>query len=109
MVAYTPETYVVQYGTSSDFLRNRSDELQGQMDFTAKNKMYSIQLNDLIPDTTYYYKVVSNNTHGSTSSIVQNFTTENGKPINLIRVHTYNVPECINIRKTCSSFSYQNK
>ena len=87
MVAYTPETYVVQYGTSSDFLRNRSDELPGKMDFTARNQMYSIQLNELIPSTTYYYKVVAKNTYGSTSSIVGNFMTENGKPINLINTY----------------------
>ena len=85
MVAYTPETYVVQYRTSNDSLRNRSDEVQGQMDFTARNQMYSIQLNELIPNTPYYYEVVAKNTYGSTSSIVGNFTTENGKPINLIK------------------------
>ena len=87
MVAYTPETYVVQYGTSSDSLRNRSDELPGQMDFTARDQEYSVQLNELIPNTTYYYKVIAKNTRGSTSSIVGNFTTENGKPINLINTY----------------------
>ena len=87
MVAYTPETYVVQYGTSSDSLRNRSDELPGKMDFTARDQEYSVQLNELIPNTTYYYKVIAKNTQGSTSSIVGNFTTENGKPINLINTY----------------------
>ena len=91
MVAYTPETYVAQYGTSSGSLRNKSDELPGKMDFTARDQEYSVRLNELIPNTTCYYKVIAKNTQGCTSSIVWNFTTENGKPINLINTMLLNV------------------
>ena len=74
-IAYTPETYTLHFGTSSDSLAPFSQQLQSGENFTATNLQFSIQLTGLSAGTRYYYQVVAVNSVGSTQSTINNFTT----------------------------------
>ena len=74
-IAYTPETYVVKYGTSQDSLDMTSHQTHSGGDITVVNQMYSVQLSSLEPVTQYYYQVVATNTARSRSSTPHMFTT----------------------------------
>ena len=74
-IAFTPETYVVHYGTSMDRLDSMSD-VNTSTNFTAQNYKFSIQLNGLTPNTMYFYVVHSTNSNGTVFSQIANFTTE---------------------------------
>ena len=75
-IAYTPETYVVEYGTSQDSLGLTSGSQHSGPDITVTDVTYSVQLSNLEPATTYHYRVVATNTADrSTASGVQSFTT----------------------------------
>ena len=75
-IAYTPETYVVEYGTSQDSLDITSDPTHSGGDITIANVTYSVTLSDLRENTTYYVHIVATNTAGrSTTSSVERFTT----------------------------------
>ena len=75
-IAFTPETYVVHYGTSMDSLGNRSDPIMGLSNFTTMNYKFLITLTALTPNTVYFYYINSTNTLGSDVSQIANFTTE---------------------------------
>ena len=76
-IAYTPETYVVEYGTSQDSLDMTSDPTHSGEDITVVNQMYLVQLSNLEPVTQYYYQVVATNTALSHLSTPHMFTTLN--------------------------------
>ena len=75
MIAYTPETYTVHFGTSSGSLTNSSQQRQSGDNFTATNLQFSVQLTGLAAGTTYYYQVVAVNSVGSNQSTVEQFRT----------------------------------
>ena len=67
-LSYDPETYVVEYGTDMD---NLNLNTAGTMvtsggDITLENFIRSVQLNDLVFNTDYYYRMVATNSAGST-------------------------------------------
>ena len=72
-ISYSPETYVVQYGTSRDSLIHNSrstDSEEGEM------MSYSVELSGLRDNTTYYVQVLATNTaQRSNRSCVLGFTT----------------------------------
>ena len=72
-ISYSPETYVVQYGTSRDSLIHNSgstDSEEGEM------MSYSVELSGLRDNTTYYVQVLATNTaQRSNRSSVLGFTT----------------------------------
>ena len=74
-IAYTPETYTVNFGTSLGSLTNVTQQQQSGDNFTATNLPFSVQLTGLSAGTTYYYQVVAMNSVGSTASVEQSFTT----------------------------------
>ena len=75
-IAYTTETYVVEYGTSQDSLDMTSDPTHSGEDITIANVTFSVTLLDLRENTTYYVHIVATNTAGrSTTSSVQRFMT----------------------------------
>ena len=81
-IAFTPETYVVHYGTNMDTLGNRSDAITGLINFTATNYEFSITLTALTPNTVYFYRINSTNSLGSDVSQIANFTTQiEGRPL----------------------------
>ena len=75
-IAYTPETYVVEYGTSQDSLDMTSDPTHSGEDIAIANVTYSVTLSDLRENTTYYVHIVATNTADrSNTSSVERFTT----------------------------------
>ena len=71
-ISYSPETYVVQYGTSRDSLIHNSSSTDSEEEVMT----YSVELSDLRDNTTYYVQVLATNTaQRSNRSTVHNFTT----------------------------------
>ena len=60
-IAYTPETYTVEYGTASDSLGLSGDTVNTGADIKQVNKEYSVELKNLWPGTKYYYAVTAQN------------------------------------------------
>ena len=75
IIAYTPETYVVNYGTSMTSLDLTSAMVMSGSDFEAVNQVFSVALTGLVKTTTYFYQVVATNGQDSTSSDIQSFST----------------------------------
>ena len=75
MIAYTPESYVVNYGTDINMLNSMSEMMYSGENFTAENLTFSVQLTDLNFATNYSYQLVETNSFMSTSSDVMTFTT----------------------------------
>ena len=75
MIAYSPETYTVYFGTSPGLLTNFSQQLQSGDNFTATNLPFSVQLTGLSAGTRYYYQVEAMNTVAFNQSTVQQFIT----------------------------------
>ena len=63
-IAYTPETYVVEYGTSEDNLNLTSDSQHSGPNISIGSRSYSVQLSGLRVATLYYFSVVATNTVG---------------------------------------------
>ena len=71
-ISYSPETYVVQYGTSRETLVHNSSRRASEVDTTT----YSVPLSGLRDNTTYYVQVLATNTAlRSNRSSVESFTT----------------------------------
>ena len=75
IIAYTPETYVMNYGISMHSLDLMSDPVESGSNFEAVNQVFSVALTGLVDSTTYFYQMVVTNGQGSTSSDVQSFIT----------------------------------
>ena len=74
-IAYTPETYIIQYGLTETFLTNTSDIVSGSSDIMATNQLYSVRLSNLELLTDYFYQVVAMNSFDSNTSETAVFTT----------------------------------
>ena len=71
-ISYSPETYVVQYGTSRDSLIHNSSSTRSEEEVMT----YSVELSGLRDNTTYYVQVLATNTaQRSNRSTVHTFTT----------------------------------
>ena len=60
-IAYDPEMYRVEFGTTQTILNRTSTEVTGSNELTTTNQRYTVELSDLLSETTYYYRVVSTN------------------------------------------------
>ena len=60
-VAYTPETYVVEYSTTSDFLNPAAESVASGDDIGIVDKTYSVELKELAPGNKYHFVVVAIN------------------------------------------------
>ena len=70
-ISYSPETYVVQYGTSRETLVHNSSRRASEVGTTT----YSVSLSGLRDNTTYYVQVLATNTAlRSSRSSVESFT-----------------------------------
>ena len=74
-IAYTPETYIVMYGTDESNLNQTSEEEMGETDINAVDTLFAVTLSNLQAVTTYYYRVVATNSYDSTESGVNIVTT----------------------------------
>ena len=71
-ISYSPETYIVQYGTSRETLVHNSSRRASEVGTTT----YSVPLSGLRDNTTYYVQVLATNTAlRSSRSTVESFTT----------------------------------
>ena len=71
-ISYSPETYVVQYGTSRETLVHNSSRRASEVGTTT----YSVPLSGVRDNTTYYVQVLATNTAlRSSRSSVESFTT----------------------------------
>ena len=70
-ISYSPETYVVQYGTSRETLVHNSSRRASEVGTTT----HSVPLSGLRDNTTYYVQVLATNTAlRSSRSSVESFT-----------------------------------
>ncbi len=74
-LAYTQEQYNVNYGTARDSLDQTSPTLSSTTDISASNITYDMPLQDLAPNTAYYFQLHSMNTYETTTSGIMAFTT----------------------------------
>ena len=77
-IAYTPESYVVMYGTSTDTLDQTSETVKGSDDITSTNKRFSVVLRNLNRNMTFYFQIDATNSFGSNPSELMMFSTETG-------------------------------
>ena len=74
-VSYTPENYQIRYGLTEANLDQASQIVDGGTDLVSTNQVFSVGLTGLLPDTNYYWIVVSNNSFASTESSIGTFLT----------------------------------
>ena len=74
-VAYTNESYVVQYRKDMSDLANASPPVDGGTDFSAIDQDFETRIEGLEAYTKYYFTVVAINSEGNTSSLQEMFTT----------------------------------
>ena len=75
-IAYTPETYVVIYGTSREMLGKTSSQQRSTgPDISASSLSVTLPLSGLMPETAYHYTVNASNSYSSTLYDIQTFTT----------------------------------
>jgi hypothetical protein len=79
-LAYAQEQYTISYSTTRESLTQSSPVLSSSTDITASNITYDISIQDLTPNTVYYFQLLSTNMYGMTSSSIMMFRTlEAGK------------------------------
>ena len=79
-VSYTPEIYIVHYGTSDSDQIESSQTVHGptqlQEILDINGSEYRVTLTDLKPYTQYYYYVSATNTEGSSNSTLEYLITD---------------------------------
>ena len=99
-IAYTPETYMIEYGTDKDTLGLFGKAISSGTDIEIVNKVYCVTLKNLKPGTKYYYVVTAQNSAGMNRSVPASFyTKESGKKV----VHT--LQSCLIYVFSCMHFS----
>ena len=74
-IAYTPETYQIYHGTDETMLDLSSKTVTGSSDLEVINQVFTVDLTELIHDTTYYYQVIATNSYTTTESDITTFMT----------------------------------
>ena len=76
-ISYSPEHYVVTYGTDENNLTQNTSSIHSGDDIDINNTSYSVILNGLKDETIYYVQVLAINTANKTKrSMIESFTTE---------------------------------
>lgn len=80
-IAYTTESYYIEYGRSSDSLSTKSDSVNGSTELTDIDLEYSANITGLQPFTQYYYRLVTSNSFTTSQTAIQTSqTSETGNP-----------------------------
>lgn len=74
-IAYDQEFYTVRYSINTSLFNQATAQVSGVSDLSQNNTVLTVQLTGLTHNTTYYYQVISSNSHGSTESAVASFLT----------------------------------
>ena len=74
-VAYTNESYIVQYGKDANGLASASPLVDGGIDFSTVDQEFETIIEGLKTDTQYYFTVLAINSEGNVSSVQGTFTT----------------------------------
>ena len=85
ILAFTPEIYVIHYGTDRESLDLTSERVESESIFGMENVTFCVQLTPITHGITYYYQVEATNTESSTLSPVQSFMITTGKANILIQ------------------------
>jgi hypothetical protein len=81
-IAYTPETYNINYtGLELQSTLRSTSPVMSPNNITAVDEKYQITLSNLEEANTYNFSVISTNCIGSTSTVVMNFTTLPALPV----------------------------
>lgn len=67
-IVYTPESYLVVYGTQPDSLFSSTETLSSGDDITATERVYAVELKHLDPGTKYYFFVAAVNSYNSSKT-----------------------------------------
>ena len=81
-LAYTQEQYTINFGTTRDSLSRSSPILSSTTDISASNVTYDISIQDLSPNTAYYFQIRIMNSYGETTTGIMTFTTSEAGKIN---------------------------
>ena len=75
LISYTPEQYMIRYGLVFNILDQTSTTVNGNRDVSVANETQVLVVDSLLPETTYYFRVIARNVFGSTQSEIGTFTT----------------------------------
>ena len=66
---------MIQYGLRLNILNQTSTTVNGNRDVSVANETQVLVVDSLLPETTYYFRVIARNAFGSTQSEIGTFTT----------------------------------
>ena len=66
---------MIQYGLLLNILNQTSTTVNGNRDVSVANETHVVVVDSLLPETTYYFRVIARNAFGSTQSEIGTFTT----------------------------------
>ena len=72
LILYTPEQYMVQFGLRQNLLNETSTTVDGNQNIY---ETHTLVVDDLHSGTTYYFRVIARNGHGSVQSSLGTFMT----------------------------------
>ena len=75
LISYTREQYTVQFGLRQNQLNQTGLTVNGNQNISMMNETHTVVIDGLLPDTTYYFRVVARNAFGSADSRIGTFTT----------------------------------
>lgn len=92
-IAFSAETYTLFYGETEDNLTLTAGEPQfSGTNLAVENQIYSVNLINLSPGTTYYYRIRLENTYGPIMTTVAQFNTR--------KYYTFKYKYCITMKST---------
>ena len=75
LISYTPEQYMIQYGLVLNILNQTGTTVNGNRNVSVVNETQVLVVDSLLPETTYYFRVIARNALGPTQSEIGTFTT----------------------------------
>ena len=66
---------MIQYGLVVNILNQTGTTVNGNRNVSVANETHVLVVDSLLPETTYYFRVIARNAFGSTQSEIGTFTT----------------------------------